>query len=203
MIVFALIVLGAAALVSIQKESEPNIKFGIVSLTTVFPGASPLDVDSLITDKLYKEIKDIEGSKKITSSSSLGVSSIAIELRPETDVAKYINDVRNNIGRVILPTDAKNPNVTELKSASNLLMEVSLYSPNGSVSLDKLRILGADMKDKLDLLSSIQKVNYGSVLNYDIRVVIDKEVLKGMGISINDISNAIRSFHQDAPIGNF
>jgi multidrug efflux pump subunit AcrB len=76
-------------------------------------------VDSLITDKLYKEIKDITGAKKITSSSSLGVSSLSIELNPDTDTAKYINDVRNNIGRVVLPTDAKSPNVIEIKTEGN------------------------------------------------------------------------------------
>jgi multidrug efflux pump subunit AcrB len=113
----------------------------MVVLSTAYPGANPIDVDSLITDKLYKEIKDIDGAKKITSSSSLGISSITIELRPETDVAKYINDVRNNIGRVVLPKDAKNPNVLEIKSQTNLVFVANLSSPKGSVSLDKLRIL--------------------------------------------------------------
>ncbi len=203
LLVLALIVLGIAALIAIPKESSPSIKFGTVVISTVFPGASPVDVDSLITDKLYKEVKDIDGSKKITSSSSLGVSSISIELRPETDIAKYINDVRNNIGRVVLPSDAKNPNVIEIKTQTNLVFAANLYSPKGTVSLDKLRILGADLKDKLALLPTIQKVDYGSVLNYDLRIVIDKEVLKGLGISINDVANTIRSYHKDTPIGNY
>lgn len=84
-----------------------------------------------------------------------------------------------------------------------MVMGATLYSPDGSVSLDKLRILGADLKDKLSLLPSIQKIDYGSILKYDVRVVVDKEVLKGLGVSIGDVSNAIRAFHQDAPIGNF
>jgi multidrug efflux pump subunit AcrB len=46
-------------------------------------------------------------------------------------------------------------------------------------------------------------VDYGSELNYDIRLVIDKEVLKGLGVTISDVANTIRSYHQDAPIGNF
>lgn len=46
-------------------------------------------------------------------------------------------------------------------------------------------------------------MDYGSVLKYDIRLLIDKEVLKGLGITIADVANTIRSYHQDAPIGNF
>lgn len=135
-------------------------------------------MDSLITDKIYKEIKDIEGVKKITSSSSLGISSIVIELQPETDVPKYINDVRNNLGRVALPNDAKTPNVTEIAALSNLVLNADFYSPDHSVSIDKLRTLGADIKEKLELLPTIQKVDYGSVLKYDVRILVDKEVLK-------------------------
>lgn len=87
-------------------------------------------MDSLITEKIYKEIKDIDGSKKITSSSSLGSSSLTIELQPETEVSKYINDVRNKIGRVTLPKDAKTPNVIEIASQTNLVLSANLYSPD-------------------------------------------------------------------------
>ena len=177
LIIFALIVLGVGALFGIQKESSPNIKFGIVNITTAYPGASPVDVDTLITDKLYKEVKDIAGAKKITSKSFLGASSISIELQPSTDTAKFINDVRNNISRVVLPTDAKSPNVIEIKTEGNTVFAATLSSPNGSVSIDKLRLLGADLRDQLTPLSNIQKVEYSSVLKYDLRVIVDKEAL--------------------------
>lgn len=56
-----------------------------------------------------------------------------IELNPETDTAKYINDVRNKIGRVTLPKDAKTPNVTEITTQGNLVLSAILYSPDNSV----------------------------------------------------------------------
>jgi multidrug efflux pump subunit AcrB len=203
LIVIALIVLGVVSMIQIQKESSPNIKFGIIAISTVYPGASPVDVDSLITDKIYKEIKDLEGAKKITSTSSLGVSSVSIELQPEADVTNFMNDVRNSISRMSFPKDAKTPNVIEIKSQSNFVKGVTLYSPDKSVSLDKLRLLGGEIKDALSLLPSIQKVEYGSVLNYDVQVVFDKETLKWLGITITEVANAVRSFNQDIPIGNF
>lgn len=203
LIVLALIVLGIGASIAIPKESSPSIKFGMVVISTAYPGANPIDIDGLITEKIYKEIKDIEGVKKITSTSSLGISSITLELQPETDVAKYINDVRNKIGRVSLPKDAKTPNVLEITTQTNLVLNATLYSPDNSVSLEKLRILGADLKEKLETAPNVQKVDYGSVLKYDVRLLIDKEALKGLGITIADVTNTIRSYHQDAPIGNY
>jgi multidrug efflux pump subunit AcrB len=69
----------------------------MVSITTPYPGTNPVDMDSLVTDKLYKEIKDIDGIKKITSSSSLGISSIVIELEPGVETPDVMAEVRNNI----------------------------------------------------------------------------------------------------------
>ncbi len=203
LIALALLVLGLGALFSIPKESSPNIKFGIVSIVTVFPGASPVDIDSLITDKIYKEIKDIAGAKKITSSSSLGVSSVSVELNPSTPVTEYINEVRNNIGRVSLPSDAKNPNVIEIKSQSDLVFSINLSADPTQISKEKLRILGADLRDRLAPLPQVKKISYGSELEYDVRVVIEKETLAGLGITISDVANTIRSYHRDAPIGNY
>lgn len=100
----------------------------MVSITTAYPGTNPVDMDSLVTDKLYKEIKDIDGIKKVTSSSSLGISSIVIELEPGVETPDVMAEVRNNIGRAALPTDAKNPTVTEIKTDTNRMFTVTLYS---------------------------------------------------------------------------
>lgn len=55
-----LVVVGYVATMNIPKESSPSIKLGIISIATVYPGTNPQDIDSLITDKIYKEVKDIK-----------------------------------------------------------------------------------------------------------------------------------------------
>lgn len=201
--IVAILVMGSAALISIPKESSPNIKFGMVAISTVYPGTNPVDMDSLVTEKLYKEVKDIKGSKKITTSSSLGMSSISIELQPETNTTNFMTEVRNNIGRVVLPKDAKSPNVMEIKTDTNRVYDATFYSPDKSVSLDKLRLLGQKIKDSLSTLSSVEKIEYGNTNIYDIRIVFDEDQLKAMKLTLDQIASAIRSYHQDAPIGNF
>lgn len=60
LVVITLLVLGAVAIVKIPKESSPSVKLGMVMVTTIYPGTSPVDMDSLVSDKVYKEIKDIK-----------------------------------------------------------------------------------------------------------------------------------------------
>ncbi len=60
LVVITLIIMGALAVVSIPKESSPSVKLGIISIATIYPGTNPVDMDSLVTDKLYKAIKDLK-----------------------------------------------------------------------------------------------------------------------------------------------
>lgn len=203
LIIGAIIILGIFALVAIPKESSPNIKFGVVNISTVYPGTNPVDMDALVTEKLYKEIKDIKGSKKITTNSSLGMSMVTIELQPETDTMNFMTEVRNNIGRVILPKDAKSPNVIEMKTDTNRVYDATFYSSNGTVSFDKLRILGQKIKDKLSTLPEVEKIIYGNTNIYDIRIVFDEREMRAMKLTLDQVAAVIRSYHQDAPIGNF
>ncbi len=114
-----------------------------------------------------------------------------------------MTEVRNNIGRVNLPKDAKSPNVTEIKTDTNRVYDATFYSPDNSVSLDKLRILGQKIKDRLSSLSVVEKIEYGNTNIYDVRIVFDAQEVKAMKLSLDQIAAAIRSYHQDAPIGNF
>ncbi len=59
LIVITLIIMGMIAVFSIPKESSPSVKLGMISIATVYPGTSPVDMDSLVTDKIYKKIKTL------------------------------------------------------------------------------------------------------------------------------------------------
>ncbi|MEY3197954.1 MAG: Cobalt-zinc-cadmium resistance protein CzcA, partial [Candidatus Parcubacteria bacterium] len=89
LIIALLVVYGSFAAYQIPKESSPDIKFGIVSVMTAYPGANPLDIDSIITEKVEKEIKDLEGIDKYESSSAVGFSSTTITLKNDIDVNKF------------------------------------------------------------------------------------------------------------------
>ena len=71
LIVITIVIMGSVSVLGIPKESSPSVKLGIVSITTSYPGTNPVDMDALVTDKLYKAVKDVKGIDKIASNSSL------------------------------------------------------------------------------------------------------------------------------------
>lgn len=91
----------------------------------------------------------------------------------------------------------------EIKTDTNRVYDATFYSHDKSVSLDKLRILGQKIKDKLSSLPVVEKIEYGNTNIYDIRIVFDEAEVKAMKLTLDQIASAIRAYHQDAPIGNF
>lgn len=87
------ILLGFVAIFQIPKESMPEVELGTITITTVYPGANPQDIDTQITDKIYKQIKDVDGIDKITSTSSVGVSSLVVSVKTGFEA----KDIRTDI----------------------------------------------------------------------------------------------------------
>jgi len=77
---------------NLRREAFPPVSFDVVTVTTGFRGASPDKVEKLVTTPLENEIKEVDDIKEISSSSYEGLSSIAIELVPGTDLRKAVDD---------------------------------------------------------------------------------------------------------------
>ena len=78
-----IIIIGLIVVFGMNREIFPNVDFDVVSVSTIYPGATPLDVEKLITVPIEKELKEVDGIKEIRSSSSQGASFITIELDPD------------------------------------------------------------------------------------------------------------------------
>lgn len=203
------------ALLQIPKESSPEIKFGLIAVTTVYPGTNPIDMDQLITTKLEDKINDLQGIDTINSNSSVGVSSIIITLKNETNTKDFLNDLKSEIDKVVLPTDAKDPIVSEISTANQILFEIMLYGDERNFTMNHLRTLAFEIADNLRWQGPIVDAQIGSVGDggdnsqtsttdnlFDIEVLIDDKKMQQLGLTIWQISQSIRAFNNNIPLGN-
>ena len=214
LIIFLLIVMWILSMISIPKESSPDIKFGIIWVTTVYPWVNPWDMDSLITDKLEKEIKNIDWIKKITSTSSVWVSSITIELNNGVDVRNALTDIKDQVDKVDLPADANDPMVVELSTSSDLMFEVLLYWNEEEITkydlIQKSQLIKSALESRVPWLSWIDlvwantKMWFGDTSSdYEILVLLDKNKIEQLNLSLVQISSIIKSYNKNTPIGNY
>lgn len=207
------------SVISIPKESSPSIKLGMIAISTVYPGTNPEDIDKLITDKIYKEIKDIKWVDKITSSSSLGISSITITTKTSANVKDVMDDVRNAVNKITLPTDAKSPIITEVETNTKTAFSVLLYDPTNTSSRALLIDRAIKLQKILKSVSGVESVDLSAggaggraasiwwggsnSTTYDVNIIIPEDKLSALGLTLSSIAGTIRGFNLDQPIGNF
>lgn len=216
LIVITIIIMGLVAAVSIPKESSPAVKLGIISISTAYPGTNPIDIDSLITDKVYKEVKDIKWIDKIQSTSTLGFSSISLTLKTSANTKDVLSDVRSSISRIALPSDAKTPVITEIETDTSRTFSIYLYSKNPNTSKALLFDRATNLKKQIEKVSGINKVNLsagwvwkpieawgGNDAAYEVHIIIPEEKLANLGLTLSSIAGVIQGYNRDQPIGNF
>jgi len=197
----------------IPKESSPDIKFWIISITTPYSWVNPADIDSLITEKIEKEIKDIDGISGISSSSQVGFSSVTVELENGVETRDVMTDIKDRIDTLSFPSDVDDSIVQEISTRNELLFEALIYSDE---ELDNftLNTKARQIQNTLEGTSWIAEINIwgaGAGLDqsasdtedYEIKVLVSKDKLELLGLSLSNIANTLRSYNQNTPLWNY
>lgn len=203
LLVVLILLVGGFSLVTIPKESNPDIEFWVISITTPYIWVNPIDVDNLVTQKIEQDIKDIEWIKKITSSSTLGISSIAVELETDAETASVLVDVKDAVDKVVLPSDTEDPIVTAITSENTLMFDAVLYADSELYSQDYLREKAIKIQNELEWQWAITQIDIAWGNEYDVLVLVDQKKLESIGLSIFQVSQAISAFNKNQPIGNY
>ncbi len=203
LILLLLISSGFYALYKIPKESSPNVSVGMISIVTSYPGVNPADIDSLITDKIEKEIEWVDGVKKYTSTSSMGLSFIKVDLETNAVTREVLTDLKDKIDGVDLPADARDPVVSEIDVTQEKLFALYLYAKNENTSKFDLLQKAQFLKNALQKNKYIGEVDINPSDDYEIQVLIDKNKMNQLGLSMRQIAGVIQSYNKNTPIGNY
>lgn len=203
LLIALMIILGASSFVMIDKKSAPDLDLWIISIWKVYIWVNPEDIDSLITDKIEKKIKDIEWIKKINSTSSLWFSSVVVELDNWIDVQTTMTEIKDEIDTIDFPEDAKDTIVQDISSKDNRLFSIVFYADENIYSKDYLLGKAITLKDKLEWTKWINKVEIQWWDDYEIRILISKSKLEKLWLTISWIANSIRDHNRNTPIWNY
>ncbi|MBU1445919.1 efflux RND transporter permease subunit [Patescibacteria group bacterium] len=194
-------ILGVFSLFSLPIESQPEVKIPIAIVSTAYPGASPADIEKLVTDKLEDKLKNLNNLNSISSSSTEGVSSITIEFEASANLTESIRDLRDEVDNAknSLPDDASDPVVIEISLSDSPIIAVSLLA---NLPPDDLKRYGEDLQDMLEGMSGVSEVLLSGLESEEMQILVDIQKLEGYGISLSSIVNVISSNHIDFPVGS-
>ena len=196
-----LILGGLYAVLVIPKESSPEVQIPVGIVTTILPGASAEDIESLITDKIEDRVIGIENVTKVTSTSGDGVSSVTVEFSANADIDKSIQLLKDEVDTVKpeLPEEAEDPLVSDINFADEPILILSIA---GELAPEELTVLGEDVKDKLERVRGVSSVSLSGVRDRQVQVIVEQAKLRQYGLSMSDVTNALRASGVAAPAGS-
>ncbi len=182
---------GFSAYNSIPKEQFPEVVIPTIYISTIYPGASPSDIENTVTKPIEKKLKSVSGIKKLTSNSLQDFSTVIVEFDTEFDVATAKEKVKDAVDKAKpdLPKDLlQQPNVIEVDLSEIPIMNINL---SGDFDLTKLKRYADNLKDGIEEFSEITRVDVVGGLEREIQIDVDMYKMQAAQIALSDVENAI------------
>ena len=192
LLVLFILIFGFWNLQQINKEGYPKVDRKRIYITTIFPGASPEEVESGVTIPIENALSGIEGILKYVSVSQENVSRITVYIDPEyKELEKVKADIRRAVDNITLPKEVtKNPAFFEWKVSQFPVIEVAIFSD--TLSYAELRTRALDLEKKLKTIPYVSGIIENAILDREIKIKLDLKKLNDNYISVQEVINAIQ-----------
>ncbi|MEW6381126.1 MAG: efflux RND transporter permease subunit [bacterium] len=198
----AVLVIGVFSLAKIGVDLFPPVEFPFVSITTVYRGASPADIETLISKKIEDAVSEIDGIRHISSMSMEDMSQVFIEFEMSKKLDVVAQDVREKIDLIQneLPDDADAPIIQKLDLKAKPIMNLVLTGDRNMVELYTL----ADevITEKLSRAEGVASVDILGGQKREILIAVDQDKLSARNLSLEGLIQALNAANLDVPGGH-
>jgi multidrug efflux pump subunit AcrB len=202
-LLFALLffVSGVIAYQAIPQENSPEVEIPIVIVSTIWPGATAEDVENLVTDKIEQEIQNLDDVEQYTSTSVAGVSTVVVEFEIDTDMTENTNAVQDAVddaSRSLPDSILDDPNVEQANISSTPILTLAI---SGDYSYSQLKSFAENLSDQIETIDGVKEARLSGVPDEQYHFYIDPIKLQGLGLSLDEVVQAISAANRDIPLG--
>jgi HAE1 family hydrophobic/amphiphilic exporter-1 len=202
MIVLGLIVAGIFGYRTLQLELYPEVNFAVVSVTTIYPGAGPEEIDTQISRRIEEGVSGVNGLRQATSSSQQGISTVVAEFEIGVDQDRALQDIRAQVDRVVgdLPKQAERPVVEKVVETAAPVVTLAFTSDR--IGPREVRTLvSRQIADRFRRIEGVAEARIAGGFEREIRVEVLRKRLIAYGIGILDLQQQLRTASSEAPAG--
>ncbi len=201
-LVLIAVIVGALSYVEMGLRRFPDIEFPFATVTTIYPGGSPSEIESEITKPIEDAVSSISGIYELQSYSQQGQSMVFIQFDLEEDIDIKAMDIRNQLDliRSDLPDDAEDPFVQKISITQEPVMTLALAGPQGSNEL--YRLADEDLSTVISQVSGVADVNITGGQPREIQVLLDARKLRALRVPIGAVVGALQASNVAVPAGN-
>ena len=195
---------GIAAVLGVEIRELPDVDRPIVSVRAVYPGASPETMDAEVISLIEGAVARVSGIQNIYSASEENAGRMRIEFTPDVDLDSAASDVREAVSRVMreLPDRVEQVVVVKADEDSEAIVNLAVQSDT-LLDEELTRVVEQDIIPELVSIEGVADVQLYGARQRMLRVVVDPLRLTSYGLSISDVSRALREAPFDVPAGSF
>ncbi len=201
-VVFLLLVaLGIYSFLKIPQEEDPQFPISIFPIIAIYPGASPVDIEQLVVDKVENSLNELEDIKRIKSEIKDGVAVIVIEFSSDTDPDEKYDEILRQISsiRSSLPQNLYSIETLKIQAGNTNIIQSALVSD--SASYKELSRYAEALKNEITAVPGVRKAEAVAYPEQELRVEVNLPKLSQLHITISQIINAIQSENANIPGG--
>ncbi|ABF86227.1 RND transporter, hydrophobe/amphiphile efflux-1 (HAE1) family [Myxococcus xanthus DK 1622] len=201
MLMLAVVVFGINAYPRIGVDQFPDVEFPVVTVTTVLPGADPESMEKNVSDPLEEALNTLNGVEQLRSINLESVSQIVVRFTLDTKVDVASQDVRDRVQATLskLPTEIETPVVEKFDIGAAPIMTLSL---SGALPIEEMTRVAEDVvKPALQRQPGVGSIDVVGGREREIQIVVDPERLRGFGLAVSDVSQAVQAQNLDVPGG--
>ena len=191
---------GLVSALNISKNMFPVGELDQISISAVYPGAAPVEVEKGVILPMEAALQGLKGVKKISSTAGRDIAFVNLEIESNEDIQEVMAQVQNRIDSIVnFPDDLERPMVSRtVFDGPRWIMGIAVY---GEMDERTRKVMGQEMRDELLLLPEIKKVSLWGVDPYEISIEVQEDRLREYNLTLNEVAQVLRNSSIDLPAG--
>jgi multidrug efflux pump subunit AcrB len=193
-----IIVAGLISAMTIRKETQPEFELNMISVRVAYLGAAPQEVEEGVVIKVEEAIQDINGIKRIRSTAREGIGQVTIEVELDADFNEVQSEVKTRVDAIsTFPGLTEKPVVSKIEPDNPVVM----IAIHGDLDAFARKAIAQNVRDELMQLPEVNQVQYLGDRPYEISIEVSEQTLRKYGLTMSEVSQAIKNSSIDLPGG--
>jgi len=198
LLMLLIIVAGLMSAATIRKQTQPDFELNNVQVQVLYLGAAPQEVEEGVVIKVEEAIQDVDGIVKLRSSASEGVGVVTAEVSRDADLNEVLSEIKTRVDAIsTFPALTEKPVI----SKQEIPFAVSFIAIYGDMDPVTRKSIAQNVRDELMRLPAVNKVRFLGDRPFEISIEVSEHTLRQYGLTMSEISQAIKNSSADLPGG--
>jgi multidrug efflux pump subunit AcrB len=190
---------GLLSIPTIKQEVFPELNLDVVTVSVVYPGAAPMEIEEGICIRIEEELQGLQGVKRISSTAAEGVCLVSVELLAGEDARRRLDEIRSRVDGIdSFPEEAEKPVIVQ----AGVRFQVLDVAVSGDVDEATLKRLGQQVRDEIAALPGITDVELVATRPYEVAIEVSEDALLRHDLTFDHVVRAVRRSSLDLPGGS-